>query len=374
MQGSITRPVDILHKLPQLKALTSVRFLAALYVALFHTNVIAYCGNSPVLAHFIHSGYTGVTFFFVLSGFILAYNYPTIPDVKKFWIARFARVYPVYFLSILLAIGMHGMRGVQHPVLAIAMVFSLLQAFYPPVFQAINPVAWTLSVEAFFYLTMPFLLPFMRRLSWRSFLILESIYLLIVVAPNFIMAAHHPVFANWMAIYLESSIPLFRINTFLVGMFFGLHWNAMHREHGARSTNIARRRTYSWTAAILTLFLLQLAPSPLLLPLRTFALTYTFVLLIIGLAESDNPLLISHTAQMAGEISYGFYILQFPVIALCGDLRYRLWPNFETTQITWIFIPAIIAAAYVSFRWFEIPARLWLRELLTGRPVPTRPI
>ena len=51
--------------------------------------------------------YHGVSFFFVLSGFILTYAYPTLPDaeaVRRFWVARFARLWPVHIVAALLFI------------------------------------------------------------------------------------------------------------------------------------------------------------------------------------------------------------------------------------------------------------------------------
>jgi len=96
-----SQPVEVRHKLPPIKSLTSLRFFAAIYVVLFHES--ANPGHFvffPLAARFVASGYTAVTLFFVLSGFILAYNYGRIRSRKEFWISRFARIYPVYFLSL----------------------------------------------------------------------------------------------------------------------------------------------------------------------------------------------------------------------------------------------------------------------------------
>src|ERR1035437_477263 len=97
-----SQPVEVRHKLPPIKSLTSLRFFAAIYVVLFHES--ANPGHFvffPLAARFVASGFTAVTLFFVLSGFILAYNYDRIRSRREFWISRFARIYPVYFLSLL---------------------------------------------------------------------------------------------------------------------------------------------------------------------------------------------------------------------------------------------------------------------------------
>ena len=64
-----------------LRALTSIRFFAAMYVVLFHCGLPRLIAMPAIAARFFDSGYTGVTLFFSLSGFILAYNYLFSPGI-----------------------------------------------------------------------------------------------------------------------------------------------------------------------------------------------------------------------------------------------------------------------------------------------------
>jgi peptidoglycan/LPS O-acetylase OafA/YrhL len=76
----------------QIRPLTALRFIAAVYVVLFHT---APAGLRSVTPKFLDLGYCSVSFFFLLSGFVLAIAYlqRPIPTPKRdFWIARFARI------------------------------------------------------------------------------------------------------------------------------------------------------------------------------------------------------------------------------------------------------------------------------------------
>lgn len=94
---------------PHLPALTSVRFLAALYVLVVHFG--RHLFNGTPLADFAYMGSSGVSMFFVLSGFILTYTYegrPTRPG--RFWWARFARIWPVYLLSLALSLDIYWTR------------------------------------------------------------------------------------------------------------------------------------------------------------------------------------------------------------------------------------------------------------------------
>src|SRR5262245_53984877 len=94
------------HRVPEdLAALTSLRFFAAMYVLLFHYS-LAY----PTLySGLVGIGYTGVTFFFILSGFILAHTYYGVDfkqrsDLHRYFAARVSRIYPIYILSLLVSV------------------------------------------------------------------------------------------------------------------------------------------------------------------------------------------------------------------------------------------------------------------------------
>src|SRR3954470_9302060 len=91
-----------------LRALTGIRFFAAFHVLLLHTT-LRYLGHAPIwVQNIVGSGYVGVSLFFILSGFILTYSYSPdghadVTRKREFWAARFARIYPVYALGLLLA-------------------------------------------------------------------------------------------------------------------------------------------------------------------------------------------------------------------------------------------------------------------------------
>jgi peptidoglycan/LPS O-acetylase OafA/YrhL len=133
----------------RLDGLTSLRFFAATMVVLFHT-ARPLSGWLP--GGLLRNGYEAVGFFFVLSGFVLAYSYyaPPSPSVRggisTFWKGRFSRIYPVYLVAILIATPMYlyGLKtGVVEPhsaVVALIAVPCLLQSWSlsPEISGAIN--------------------------------------------------------------------------------------------------------------------------------------------------------------------------------------------------------------------------------------------
>src|SRR5205823_12817128 len=89
---------------PRLPALTSVRFLAALHVCLFHVYAMRIAGDTGWLHKVASIGDVGVNFFFIPSGFILVYTYADRGTLaREFWWARFARIYRAHLLARLLS-------------------------------------------------------------------------------------------------------------------------------------------------------------------------------------------------------------------------------------------------------------------------------
>src|SRR6266576_619369 len=80
-----------------IRSLTALRFFAAAMIVVFHSNGTFWTARDVVWLS------QGVTFFFVLSGFILAYVYPRLDDataVRRFLILRIARIWPGHLAAI----------------------------------------------------------------------------------------------------------------------------------------------------------------------------------------------------------------------------------------------------------------------------------
>ena len=152
---------------PTLPALTGVRTLLAFAIVLFHFTP---AGIGP-LYPIVDNGYVFVSFFFLISGYILSYNYLDRPgrlNVRDFWVARMSRLYPVYLLALAL---FWEMLRVEWQVRShadfwqgtVASLF-LVQGFFPNLATFWNTVAWTLSCEIALYAIFPFLM----RVRWPS--------------------------------------------------------------------------------------------------------------------------------------------------------------------------------------------------------------
>ena len=148
----------------ELSGLTGIRFYAALFVYLYHVSIIPGMKALSGSSLFFNAGDIGVSFFFVLSGFILTYNYADVfrdgisaASYTRFVWDRLTKIYPVHVLTLLLVLPIATFS--PHLPLdwrAVPLHLLLLQCFWPsstPAFSGyLNVPSWSISCEWFFYL------------------------------------------------------------------------------------------------------------------------------------------------------------------------------------------------------------------------------
>lgn len=153
----------------QMLALTSLRFFAAALIVAFHIGAILGIGMLP---QYIPAP-QGVSFFFVLSGFILSHAYPNFPDsraVVKFYTARFARIWPLHVVTLviwILVIYKAAPAKIEwnHGIARLVATLGLVQSWVPVEAWATsyNGVSWSISTEAFFYIMFPLIVIKFRK-------------------------------------------------------------------------------------------------------------------------------------------------------------------------------------------------------------------
>ena len=366
---------------PRLPAITTLRFFAAFHVVLFHMRVIGILPGGPWwYQNFASIGYVGVNFFFVLSGFILVYTYdgPSL-NAGKFWWARFARIYPAYLLSLIVAAPFFffALRQLnlpfyawskQHTFWACTLTLSLLQAWAPRAALTWNSVCWSLSVEAFFYLVFPFFLLRSRKLSPSALLI--AVFALWCASLTFTcgyVLLHPDGAANvnsgatdlfWKNVL--SFNPIVRLPEFLVGMMAGRLF--LREIAGANGGTIFKKRfaTLLVLAGLLA-FACVVAfapriPNPLL---SAGLLSPAFAALIFGVAQ--QPRWLSFLAHpwlvLLGDASYSLYLLHSLVISRAFDAL----PQFPHSVRVAASLAAAIASSILAYKLVADPARHLLR-------------
>jgi peptidoglycan/LPS O-acetylase OafA/YrhL len=206
---SLSRITDIrspahtpnVRRRPNLKALTSIRFFAALGVALMHM------GGSPsqwgLFAPIMSvAGFVAVSFFFFLSGYILTYSHVDEYEkgkgsAPKFWIARIARIYPLYFVTLLFAGYVYAAQfhNKVH-IVAYASDFLLLQSWSIRLVNFFHVPAWSVSNEAFFYLVFPFVLMKLKPKTRKNSLLAVTAFWILALALPLVTVKLYPA-AAW---------------------------------------------------------------------------------------------------------------------------------------------------------------------------------
>jgi peptidoglycan/LPS O-acetylase OafA/YrhL len=211
----------------KLDQLTSLRFFAAMMIVLHHAP-----GYFGIQAMPFNLG-QGVSFFFVLSGFILTYVYPKLArpaDIRRFWRARVARVWPAHVAALALGAVLVGYPAWDPYTLAANL--AMLQSWLPvsKYYFSYNSVSWSISTEFFFYLAFPWLIARWERTWWRK-LLLVLVVLAVLVA--FCNLAGLPAYGDpalpdqglWVTQHGLAYIhPAARLFEFVTGMCIALLW------------------------------------------------------------------------------------------------------------------------------------------------------
>ena len=206
-----------------LNALTGSRFIAALMVVFYH-----YARDLPGFRQWashrlLASGPEAVSYFFCLSGFIMALVYAPRAvekfDLKGFYVARFARIYPVYLLAFLWSL--HLWPGRTYPA-TVGLGALLLQSWVPGYALDLNGPAWSLSTEAFFYVVFPWVLRWLYPRKAAALLWIGLLFWVISqVSFVFLSSFWGGPFMSPSSNFLSYS-PVFHFNAFLLGVAVGL--------------------------------------------------------------------------------------------------------------------------------------------------------
>ncbi|MEP7136274.1 MAG: acyltransferase family protein [Chloroflexota bacterium] len=345
----------------KLDQLTVTRFIAALSVLLFHggreLGVLRYL---PMLT----SGPTAVGYFYVLSGFVmaLAYYRPGVRfDFRNYWLARFSRIYPVYIISFVLTCLyylelMSKLRSEK----ILANIF-LYQAWIPKYALSFNIAAWSLSVEAFFYVIFPFLLILamrqpVKRLIWISL----GFWIISQLTHSILTMRFMPEMESWLAYF-----PLFHLNAFLLGVAGGIWYTANPAHQQADKAKNIWLLIGALGFVLLMLSLREFMPAfPRTFSLDTGLLAPFFLIIILALATDTTRLSrgLSHPwLVLLGNASYALYILHVPFRWILERFLADMGSTIPYNVMYLVYAPTSIVICVFVYKYIERPARDWLR-------------
>jgi len=368
---------------PVLSSLTGIRFIAAIFVFNAHANNLP--GGPEVLDGVALAGHDWMTMFFILSGLILTWNYDEVlgkhltpHGLRVYFVARFARIYPLYLLVLLVV----AFSTVQIPADAVRLVQD--PAFWSQVFAVqtwsgdlsfaygFNGPGWSVGVEFFLYALFPLLIvPFRAiRSNPRALVIVAAVCIAItfalVIAAFLLGTAELPREDPNSAHRWLYRTPFTRIPDFVLGMSLGfLLIHTRGRDFGRSGVRLQA------VGAVLVIGLMFVPVLPFTIWSLDAANTIPFALLMLGLVWAPHSALARFLSTpmmvLLGDSAYAFYLWHQSVVRFVdsGGTTTTTW------AITWVIAFLLTTLVAVgSHLVIEMPVRGWLRTRLSGTAPP----
>lgn len=354
----------------RIEQITFTRFIAALTVVAFHyggTIVPSFLeGLKPVLL----AGSTAVSYFYVLSGFIMAIAYYKphangIFDAKRYWLARFARIYPVYLAALCLMILAKLHTEGSNPVTVGLSLFAL-QAWIPGYPLSLNSPGWSLSVEAFFYLLLPLLVALtkpsqLKTLAWLTGIIWVSTQ---VFHSYWLSSAYYAPFSKLHDFIYYN--PVLHLGTFLMGYCAGIWLKQGHFNYLAKP--LINHSLLALSISLIVILLINRYPLMDILGLRfdytngLIAPLFISFIVLLALNQGFLSQCLQHPGLvLLGEASYSLYILQKPVHGIYEKV-FAHYLDPSSGAYFYLFIILLTLCAICSYWFFEAPLRHFINN------------
>jgi peptidoglycan/LPS O-acetylase OafA/YrhL len=356
-----------------LNNLTPLRGIAAVWVAIYHFGTIVPLFN-PSQTMLVAKGYTMVDLFFIMSGFIMRHVYGnsfagqiTKSNLQRFFVARFARIYPLHFFTLFMLILITAFSGdwnIVNGPSAIPTNVLLLQSFGIEKLSTWNRPSWSLSAEWAAYMVFPLLAFFFNErrklacllLPW--FITLSYIALMYWLPPAGIGNADRLILHKLDVTYDYGFIR--GIAGFSLGMI-GYEFYA-----SLRMRKFFGEDSIALLAISITLFCMDRGVNDMLLVLSFFGVVLCF-------ASNGGylyQLCCLRSVQFIGKVSYSIYLIQwimmlFFVKAVRASGIVPLFPPesfFQRTVYVIVYLFLLVGFSAVTYYCIENPCRNFINR------------
>ena len=307
----------------QLNNFDLLRLVFAVTVSLVHAHTLTNFRELTLLSRILSSD-IAVKSFFIISGFLIFMSYEKSSSLNNYYEKRIRRIYPAYFIVVLscaLLLFFLSNKSLAYYfstqwlkyIITNLVFLNFLQPALPGVFDnnsmnAINGALWTLKIEVMFYITVPIFVFLFRKFSTFSVLMLG--YLLSI---SYLLVVQFYADKTGSSLLLELSRQLpGQLCYFFSGAFFYYYFS-----------EFIKYKFYFLFFSLLTFFLNNQLPLTIVMP---FALACIVIFLAFFYCFGNFG--------KFGDISYGVYILHFPVIQTLLSLNYFTNPYYLTTVLS----------------------------------------
>ncbi len=341
--------------------LTFTRFIAALAIVIFHFGSAIFPFNNEHITFLVHYANMGVSYFFVLSGFIMiiAYNRFTKIDTADYLRNRFARVYPLIVVSVLpFALAVVLFPGTI-TISEILFNLSTIQAWIPGYATVGNYPLWSLTVEIFFYLCFPLLFNRVYKKYSLSTLtiVVIAIWFITIFVQNYLL--NQPFYkGNLTPLHdLIYYFPPMHLNQFLIGNIAGLY---------VVNQAVGLKRKYDIFVILTLTALVLLLKYPLAIDYHDGFLAWIFAAFIVVMSQNTGVISKIFSIKpliFLGEISFAVYVLQVPVFETCTKLIEKFKITDNTTAIFYFNLFVLLVASAICHIFIELPLRNKIKNI-----------
>jgi peptidoglycan/LPS O-acetylase OafA/YrhL len=345
------------------EVLDGLRGSAAFLIVVFHVFNYSFGFNRPWAP--VKHAYLAVDFFFVLSGFVVAYAYDdrwTRMSILQFFRIRLIRLHPLVLIGATLGLlgylfdpFSNARNHTDAPMLLLAYITSLLLLPSPPVggrgneTQALNGPAWSLMQEYLGNIAYALILRRLRPLTLAIIFGLSGLLLIWTANTKGSLDGGWGYTEMWMA-------PLRLTVSFVMGLW-------LYRIH-------ERIRVPKIGLLLLSIVLVACFQMPIFPRVGEYSLhglydaacvLFLFPLIVLCGAHSNAGTGMIRLCKFGGRLSYPLYITHIPFVYVLAGYLWTTHPS-PAVKLTWVFltISFVIILAWLILKYFDEPVRAWL--------------
>lgn len=337
----------------------SLRGIAVLCVIMVHTGQYGSFNVPNLVSKLAAEGARGVQLFYLASSFTLFLSMKNritkeINPIRNFFIRRFFRIAPMYYIAIIVYLIMYGfgprywLGDAQNiSVFNILSNIIFLHGFNPYWINSLVPGGWSIAVEMTFYCVLPFLFSKIKTINhaincFAFSIIIRSIFYQLLIRINPTDSDY--LWGDYLFLYFPSQFPVFCLG---IIMYF-----------------IVIEKQNSYDISNKTLFILSLCCLADLATDRGFFLphhiifAFAFLLFAVSVSKYKNKIAINPFFCYLGKISFSMYLVHFGVLTTLTKINFIDYNengiiNFITRLIITVIISGIIST--ISYNIIEQP-------------------
>lgn len=338
----------------KIRQITFTRFLAAIAIVISHFNKDLFLYKIDYISNIFLKANVGVSYFFILSGFIMIVAYHRKDKIEYFdyYRNRLARIYPLYVLGLLLYLVT---RYSDFSIYKGLLYLLGFQSWIPGEAMILNFPGWSISVEFLFYLLFPLLYNYFYSKGNKSIWIVTIIIWITTQAFSSIYSESF----YYKGPHTESHellyyFPLMHINEFLVGNLAGLYFIKNPEQKNYDVPVVIIFGLILWSLIFTSFFY------------HNGLMAVLFIPLIILISRNNgilSKLFSLQPLEYLGEASYAIYITHIPVLYILREVLKQGKYNFSIDLVFGIYIGVLIITCIFFYQCIEKPLRDYLKRL-----------